>query len=211
MRVSRVHAKRKATACFPGVRTGASTASPRSDDAPARAASPTVSSDLPEPAQIEVLPALRADPPGRGRRFDDVAVAQRLAGQRAQDHDDQRAEQHARELALMTRLLARDHRRQEDPDCQICRGDEEQAQLEVPGSRQLIRKPLRDVETEEVTRLRVIVGVGGPTEPLKQNSPVTTRKNQTVDCCPGVRRTSLGSRKLSHEPRLVHRRANRGS
>ena len=127
--------------------------------------------ELPEPSEVQVFPALRADPPGGGGRLDDVAVAQRLAGERADDHDHQRDEQDAGELALMRRLRPSDHRGEKDPDRQIRGRDEEQRELQVPGPGQVIGEPGRDVDPEEGRRLGVVVGVRAAAQPLEQEQP----------------------------------------
>ena len=70
--------------------------------------------DLPQPAEVQVFPALCADPkPGAFAR--DVAFdARRLAEQTADDDEDHRAEQSDRELVLVLGLASRDHGRQEN-------------------------------------------------------------------------------------------------
>ena len=140
-----------------------------------------------------------------------VAVAEQLSGERAGDDDHERAEQDECQRALMPRFAAGDHRREEDPDSEICGRHEEEGELQVPGARQVIGEPRRDVDAEEGGRLGVIVRVGAAAESLKQKQ---RDRDQKKPDSRSLRRLSAGSRwageTRSRAP-ARRRRASRGS
>ena len=76
------------------------------------------------------------------------------ADQRAEDDDRERAEQGEGELALVLRLAAGDHRRQEDPGGDERGRDPEDRELHVPGAHQVVGEDLGEVEAEEAVDAR---------------------------------------------------------
>ena len=90
------------------------------------------------------------------------------ADQRPEDHHRQRAEQREGKLALVPRLAAGDHRRQEDPGRDERGGHPEQRELDMPGPHQVVREQLGQVEAEEAVDLRAVVLAGGADEGLDQ-------------------------------------------
>ena len=120
------------------------------------------------------------------------------ADQRAEDDDRERAEQRERELALVLRLAAGDHRREEDPGRDERGRDPEDRQLHVPGAHQVVREDPRQVEAEEVRRSRRgSAATAAPTSVWIRNSAAITKKNQAVARCAGVSATSPGARNES--------------
>ena len=120
---------------------------------------------LVDPGEVEVLEALQPEPVRHGALEHAVDPEER-PDQRAEDDDRERAEQRERELALVARLAAGDHRRQEDPGGDERRRDPEQRELHVPGAHQVVREDLREVEAEEARQLRPVVLGGGADERL---------------------------------------------
>jgi hypothetical protein len=123
--------------------------------------------DLPQPREIQVLEALEPEPVGR-RVPKHTMDAEVGADERPEHHDRERAEQGEGQLALMARLAAGDHRRQEDPCRHERRRDPEDRQLDVPGPHEVVREDLREVEAEEVGDLRPVVLRGRPHDRLDQ-------------------------------------------
>ena len=68
----------------------------------------------------------------------------------------------------MPRLVAGDHRGDEDPHGQVAGGHEEQGQLDVPGPREVVGEPLAEVDAVETGRFDVVVGVGAAQKSLEQ-------------------------------------------
>src|SRR5262249_57691854 len=96
---------------------------------------------LPEPPQVQVLPPLG---PEQGPRLtlEDAVVAERLARETADDHDDERDQQQVGEQPLAARLPAGDQGRQKDAPGEEGSGDDEERQLQVPGAGQVVGQQL---------------------------------------------------------------------
>ena len=158
---------------------------------------PTDSSTCQIRREVQVLEPLQAEPV-RGGVPEHAVHAQERADQRPEYDDGESAEQREGELALVPRLAAGDHRRQEDPG-----GDErgrhpEQRQLHVPGAHQVVREQLREVDAEEARRSRRgSAAVAAPTNVWIRNSAAITKKNHAVARWAGVSATSPGERNES--------------
>ena len=112
---------------------------------------------LPEPAQIEVLPALSTD-----ERFGVVGqpalVAGRLAGHAADDDDDQRRQQQEGQSRWPRGSRPAISGSQEDAGGQVGGGHEEDGQLQVPGAGQVVGQPAGRGPGRRSRRSRVVVG-----------------------------------------------------
>ena len=95
-------------------------------------------------------------------------VAQVLAAQAAEDDHRQRAEQHGRQQSLAARLAPGDQRRQEDAGGEVRRRHEEDRHLEVPGSGQVVRQQLGQVDPEEAAGLDHVMHGRAPDQVLEQ-------------------------------------------
>src|SRR5262249_26513405 len=92
---------------------------------------------LPEPSQVQVFPPLG---PEQGPRLTlkDAVVAERLARETADDHNNEGNEQQVGQQPLAARLPTDDEGRQEDAAGEEGSGDDEERQLQVPGAAQVI-------------------------------------------------------------------------
>ncbi len=111
---------------------------------------------LPQPREVEVLEALQPEPV-RCRVGEHAMHAEVGADERPEHDHRERAEQREGELALVARLAAGDHRRQEDPGRYERRRDPEDRELDMPGPHEVVREHRREVEAEEVGDLRAVV------------------------------------------------------
>src|SRR5581483_1585245 len=111
--------------------------------------------DLPEPSEVEVLPALVSNPePSLAQPSLDARV---FAGEAAEDDERESDEQDHGERGLPPGLVARDERRKKDSGGQIRGRDPEDGELDVPGPRHVVRHQPGHVEAEEVRGLGAVV------------------------------------------------------
>src|SRR5690606_21903350 len=111
--------------------------------------------ELPQPSDLQILPALVADP--EPRRREELGDAAPLAEQAAEDHDREGAEQQVDPAGLVARLLDADDAAEKEGRRDIGRGDPEDRRLQVPGAQQVAREYLRQVEAVEIARLGPVV------------------------------------------------------
>ena len=122
--------------------------------------------NLPEPAQVQVLRALVAEPePGLAQRAVDAQV---LPEEAAEDDDRQGRQQHDDARSLPARFCAADERRQQEPAGDPRRGDPEDRQLQVPRARQVVREHARQVDAVEPAGLDPVVREHAAEERLRQ-------------------------------------------
>ena len=69
---------------------------------------------------------------------------------------------------LAARLGARDHRREKDPRREKRGDNPKECQLEVPGTREVVREHTGQIVSKEATRLRVVVRCGAAEQGLHQ-------------------------------------------
>ena len=105
--------------------------------------------DLPEPAEVDVLVAAVAEVEPRGAGAEHLLHAQPLAGHRADDDEQERAEQDVDAEALPLRLVAAHRRADEQAGGQPGRGDPEDAELHVPRAGDDVRQELRERDAVE--------------------------------------------------------------
>ncbi len=105
-------------------------------------------SDLPDSAQVDVLVPLMSEVE-RHRVGQLVLNAQPFAGQRADDDQQQRPEQHVDAESLAFRFVIADQWADEQPGRQPRRGDPEQPHLNVPGASDAVRQPVGKREAVE--------------------------------------------------------------
>ena len=89
---------------------------------------------LPQPPQIEILPALRAEERPHTAR-EPPLIAGGFTGEAPHNHHDQGHEERHAENALATWLRSRNHRREIDPRSQEGGDHPEQSELKVPFAR----------------------------------------------------------------------------
>ena len=153
--------------------------------------------DLPEPAEVEVLEALQAEPVRRGA-LEHAVDAEVRADQRAEHHDGQRAEQREGQRALMLRLAPGDHRREEDPGRHERRRHPEDRELDVPGAHEVVGEHAAPGRSRRSRRCRRgSAGCAAPTSVWIRNSAAITKKNHAQARCAGVSATSPGERNES--------------
>jgi hypothetical protein len=88
--------------------------------------------------------------------------------QAADHHQNQRAEQGDRQLRLVARFAAGDHRGQKDPHGQKGRRSEKEGQLQMPHARKIVGDPLVHRQAVKTVRLDVVVGIEASQQTLGQ-------------------------------------------
>ena len=123
--------------------------------------------DLPEPAKIDIFPTLVTEPEIHVE-VEVLLDAEPFAGHRADDHDEQRAEQHVNADLLEFRLAAAQRRGEIETGGEPCGRDPEDAELGVPGPGYGVGQDFRQRETVEVVTLDRIVRCNRPEPDLGQ-------------------------------------------
>ena len=185
---------RTARACCPGARRASRPRRPR-QSMTTQTKRPTDEQDLPEPAEVEVLEALQAEPVRRRRSS--KPWTPRYAPIRLPKTTTASAPSSAKaSLPWPRRLAPGDHRREEDAGGEERGRDQEDRELDVPGAHQVVGEDLRQVDAEEARRARR----GSAARPRRPGSGAGTAP-------PSRRRT----RRSRAGPASARRRRARGS
>src|SRR4051812_16544244 len=131
--------------------------------------------NLPQTTQIKIFPTLCAEEGPRGA-LQPALIAGGFSREAANDDHYQRGEQGNRKWALATGLAAGDQRSQKNAGSKVRRHDKEQSQLQMPCAREVIREPLRKINSEEATCLRVVVGRCAAEQRLQQKQSADNEK-----------------------------------
>ena len=102
---------------------------------------------LPEASEVEILRALVAEP--EPEIAEPIVDAEALADEATADDDGKRAEQRERAETLHRWFLTADEWCEEETTRDPRGGDPENGELEMPGAKQVVRQPAREIETVE--------------------------------------------------------------
>ena len=111
--------------------------------------------DLPGAAELEILPALVAEP--EPRLAQQLGDAGPFAEQAADRDEDDGAEQKMDGGALPGRLVAAQHAGDEQRAADIGRRDPEDGELQMPGAEQIARQERGQIDAEEVAGLGAVM------------------------------------------------------